>query len=411
LNLKITDVEAFLMSYAMPQPIKLPFYNGERTILKRDAMLIRIKTDKGITGYAPGPAHERARKTIGELIRPQLIGKKIGEYSNIQLPDDLNIRKNFASVELALLDIQAKAADIPLYEILGGKKRDRIKLYGSAGMYMSPEEYAQEAAAIKNMDFSAYKMRPALGPEEDLKTIALMREATGKEFGLMIDAHAWWRMGDKSYTFETVKNLAKEMRHYLPSWLEEPLPPEDHMAYQKLRQNGFVKIASGEHEPDDSGFMDLINSSAVDFIQMDLFCQGGLKTAGKIFQSIQNKNIRFAFHSWGTALEVLVAAHLGICWPENVVEWLEYPCYSHNHQAGMYPFPLADEILTDPLFLERGSLVVPDRPGIGVKINESVIKKYPFIPGPWSIFEIYSPAERIAVSGDHSIKWVQEGKS
>jgi L-alanine-DL-glutamate epimerase-like enolase superfamily enzyme len=183
------------------------------------------------------------------------------------------------------------------------------------------------------------------------------------------------------------------------------------MAYQKLRQNGFVKIASGEHEPDDSGFMDLINSSAVDFIQMDLFCQGGLKTAGKIFKSIQNKNIRFAFHSWGTALEVLVAAHLGICWPENVVEWLEYPCYSHNHQAGMYPFPLADEILTDPLFLERGSLVVPDRPGIGVKINESVIKKYPFIPGPWSIFEIYSPAERIAVSGDHSIKWVQEGKS
>jgi L-alanine-DL-glutamate epimerase-like enolase superfamily enzyme len=276
-------------------------------------------------------------------------------------------------------------------------------------MYMPPEEYASEASAIENRGFLAYKMRPALGPDEDLRTVELMREATTTSFGLMIDAHAWWRMGDKSYSYETIKDLAKEMSRYWPTWLEEPLPPEDHQAYRKLKEDGLVKIASGEHEPDIAGFLDLINTKAVDFVQMDVFCQGGLKTAQHIFKNIQKQNLRFAFHSWGTSLEVLVAAHLGICWPESVVEWLEYPCYSHKNQPGMYPFPLADEILKDPLDIKNGILTVPDKPGIGIDINERVIEKYPFLPGPWSVFSIFSPPEKIAVTGDHSIKWIDEG--
>jgi L-alanine-DL-glutamate epimerase-like enolase superfamily enzyme len=407
--MKINDVQAILMSYPMPEPIKLPFNNGERTILKRDAMLIKITTDKGIIGYAPGPAHEPAQQNINNVIKPLLVGKKIIDYKETQLPQNPNVRIDFGSVEFALLDVLAKAKGVPLHVILGGQQRNKIKLYGSAGMYMSPEEYANEAAAIENKGFLAYKMRPALGPNDDLRTVELMRKATTATFGLMIDAHAWWRMGDKSYSYKTIKNLAKEMSRYSPTWLEEPLPPDDHQAYRKLREVGQVKIASGEHEPDIAGFLDLINTRAVDYVQMDAFCQGGLKTAQHIFANIQKQNLRFAFHSWGTSLEVLVAAHLGICWPESVVEWLEYPCYSHNEQPGMYPFPLADEILRDPLDIENGRLTVPDKPGIGIDINEMVIEKYPFLPGPWSVFSIFSPPEKIAVTGDHSIKWIDEG--
>ena len=113
------------------------------------------------------------------------------------------------------------------------------------------------------------------------------------------------------------------------------------------------------------------------------------------------------FHSWGTTLEVLAAAHLGICWPADVVEWLEYPCHSNNGRPGMYPFPLADEILREPLAIERGDLIVPRGPGLGVEIDERVIEKYPFIPGPWSFFKIDSPPETVAVTGDHSVKWVE----
>ena len=121
--------------------------------------------------------------------------------------------------------------------------------------------------------------------------------------------------------------------------------------------------------------------------------------------------VRFAFHSWGTDLEVLAAAHLGVCWDADVVEWLEYPCYSGDGRPGMYPFPLATEILSEPLPIEAGELVVPSGPGLGIDVDEGVIERYPYLPGPWSEFRIDSPPTVIAVTGDHSVKWVEEGTS
>src|SRR5207245_832919 len=172
-----------------------------------------------------------------------------------------------------------------LSEAVGGRVRDRIRLYGSAGMYMPPVKYAEEAAAVADLGFRAYKMRPALGPDEDLETVRLMRKAVGPDFDLMVDAHTWWRMGDRSYDFPAV-------------------------------------------------------------------------------------------------------AHVCICWQEMVVQWLEYPCYSNEVRAGMYPFPLAEEVFKEPLEISHGDLIVPRKPGLGIEINESVIDRYPWIPGPSSSFRI-----------------------
>ena len=74
----------------------------------------------------------------------------------------------------------------------------------------------------------------------------------------------------------------------------------------------------------------------------------------------------------------------------------------------MYPFPLSDEILKEELEIKNGYLTVPSRPGLGIDINEDIIKKYPYIPGPWSFFHQESPHETIAVTGDHSLKWVKQ---
>jgi L-alanine-DL-glutamate epimerase-like enolase superfamily enzyme len=403
---KITEVQAFLMSYALPEPMRLPFWNGERTIVKRDAMLIRVKTDTGLTGYAPGPAHERAQKEIHDVIRPFLMGKDPRRWAEIKFVGELEISKTYRAVEIALMDLAARYEGCALSEVIGGRKRDRIKLYGSAGMYMSPEGYAREAEIIAKMGFSAYKMRPALGPELDLKTVELMRQAVGPKVGLMIDAHSWWRMGDKSYSAETVTELSREIAKFKPTWLEEPIPPDDHDAYRKLRAQKILPIATGEHEQEEKGFYDLIETDAADYIQMDVCCQGGFAMGQRVFAAVQKKNLRFAFHSWGTALEVLAAAHLGICWPANVVEWLEYPIYTKPGFLVMYPWPMAEEILRDPFEIDHGDLVVPKGPGLGIEIDESVIEKYPFIPGPWSFFRIDSPLETVAVTGDHSVKWV-----
>lgn len=408
--MKITSVEAHLLSFPMPETIHLSFWGGVRRILKRDAMLIRISTDRGLTGYAPGPAHARARDEINTVIRSFLLGQNPLHWKSFDFTGDPELRKTYHAVEIALMDITGKYEGCAISELLGGRQRDQIKLYGSAGMYMPPEKYAEEAASIQAMGFSAYKMRPALGPEDDLRTVELMRKNTGPDFGLMIDAHTWWRMGDLDYSPFTVANLAREMAQYHPYWLEEPMPPDEHDEYASLTAKNILPIASGEHEQTLEGFYDLIDRRAVNFVQADVCCQGGFEMGAEIFRATANAGLRFAFHCWGTMLEVLASAHLGICWPEDVVEWLEYPCYSTGQRAGMYPFPLADEILTEPLDISAGYLKVSDRPGLGIAVDESVIDKYPFIPGPWSFFDQKSPRQTIAVTGDHSIKWISENQ-
>jgi L-alanine-DL-glutamate epimerase-like enolase superfamily enzyme len=409
--MKISSVQSFLLSFPFPEPICLPFYGGERTILKRDALFIRIKTENGLVGYAPGPASEGVHQAIKQVIAPWLEGRTIADPDALRVlfldgpGSNPDLARIYCAVEVALYDLVGKAMGLPVSELIGGRVRDHIRLYGSAGMYMPPESYASEAAAIREMGFRAYKMRPALGPEEDIKTVRLIREATSPEFELMVDAHTWWRMGDRSYSQKTIESVAEQMASYNICWLEEPIPPDDHQSYLALKAKDIVPLASGEHEPNEDRFLDLILTQAVDYVQMDLCCQGGYALGRRLFAEIARQGMRFAFHSWGTALEVIAAAHLGICWPAIVVEWLEYPCYSASGRAGMYPFPLAEEILKDPLELEKGDLVVPRAPGLGVTVNESVIDKYPWIPGPWSYFHIASPSETRAVMSDHSIQW------
>jgi len=413
--MKVTKVQPFLLSYPFDTPVRLLYYGGERTIHKRDAMLIRIETDQGLVGYAPGQGSEAAHAAIRDSIAPFLEGRTLADPDALRVlflkgaGQNPMLTRAYCAVEIGLYDLIGKQKGLPVSELLGGRVRDHIRLYGSAGMYMPPEKYAEEALAVANLGFRAYKMRSALGEQKDLETVRLMRGAVGSDFDLMVDAHTWWRMGDRSYSFETVQRLARDMGEYDIAWLEEPLPPDDHEAYRALHDLDYVPLASGEHEPDEPGFMDLIRSGGVDYVQMDVICQGGYPTGQRILGEIARRGLRFAFHSWGTALEVIAAAHLGICWPETIVDWLEYPCYSTPSRAGMYPFPLAAEILKEPLEIDSGDLIVPRKPGLGVEIDESIITRYPWIPGPWSYFSLDSPAGTWAVTADHSQKWTEGG--
>lgn len=413
--MKITSVRSYLLSYPFQEPIVLRFSGGERTILKRDALFIRVGTDKGLVGYAPGPGSERAHRIIEDVIEPFLRDRTLADPDALRVQflqgpgADPDVAKTYCSVEIALYDIAGKAEGLPVSELIGGRIRDRIRVYGSAGLYMPSEAYAAEAVAIAELGFNAYKMRLAGGAEQDLETVRRVREAVGGDFDLMVDAHTWWRMGDQNYSLETIEQLAEEMAAYNVAWLEEPLPPEDHDGYLRLKEKDLVPLASGEHELHEESLLDLVLTQAVDCIQMDLCSQGGYALGRRVFAEIARQGLRFAFHSSGTALEVIAAAQLGVCWPQMIAEWLEYPCYSSPHRKGMYPFPLASEILTEPLDLDRGYLVVPRKPGLGIDVNESVVDRYPWIPGPWSYFRTDSPAGTKPVTSDRMIR--REGRT
>lgn len=393
----IRSVRAFLLSYPFPEPLRFPFHGGERTITKRDALLIRVDADNGLVGYAPGPATEAARRDIETIIAPFLRGHRLTDPDALRVKflegpgQDWPLMKHYCAVEIALFDLAGKECGLPISELLGGRVRDRIRLYGSAGMYMLPEQYAEEAHAISQLGFRAYKMRAGIGPQDDVATVRLMRKAVGPDFDLMVDGQAWWRMGDRNYVQATIHDIAEQMGDYHVAWLEEPIPPDQHDSYRRLRELDYVPLAGGAHEPTEHTYMDLIFTECVDYVQMDVGCQGGYPTARRLLPEVAHAGMRFAFHSDGTALEVMAAAQLGICWPEMVVEWLEYPCYSTPSRAGMYPFPLASEILTEPLNLDHGDLIVPRKAGLGVDVDERVIERYRWIPGPGTTDRLDSP--------------------
>ena len=186
--MKIERVRAYLLSYPFTEPIRLPFWGGERTIYKRDAMLIRVEADNGLVGYAPGPGSETAQQAIERVIAPFLVNRALTDPDALRVlflegpGADPELAKVYCAVEIALYDLAGKRQGLPISELIGGRVRDGIRLYGSAGMYMPPEGYAAEAAAIAKLGFRAYKMRPAMGPEKDLETVRLMRRGRGSGF-------------------------------------------------------------------------------------------------------------------------------------------------------------------------------------------------------------------------------------
>ena len=401
--MRIRSVQAHLLSYPLPEPLRLNYYGAQRTIIKRDAMLVRIESDDGLVGYAPAPGSEESKTSIDTLVGPFLEGRTLADPDALRVHflegpgRTTELQRLYCAVEIGLYDLVGKAKGLPVSELLGGRVRDRIRLYGSAGMHLTAEQHAEEALAISKLGFRAYKMHSGIGPDEDIETVRQMRDAVGPDFDLMVDAHAWWQMGDRNYIEATIDELAEKLGEYNIAWLEEPLPPDHHEGYRRLKELDWVPLASGVHEPDEPSFLDLI-FAGVDYLQLDLISQGGYPTARRMLAEISRAGLKLAFHSWGTALEVIAAAQLGVCWPDQAVEWLEYPCYSAPSRAGMYPFPLAAEILKEPLQLDHGDLILPKSPGLGVEVDEGVIERYPWIPGPWSFVRTDSPSETRAIT-------------
>ena len=407
--MKISGLQAVLLSCPMPDPVELPFHGGKRTIYKRDALYVKVTTEGGLSGYGPGAASEATAKLVNQCFPEILLGREVGDPAGF-LSDALEKLGDHAlaaagAVEVALYDLWGRAEGCSVTNFLGGRKQDTVRCYGSAGMYQTAEQYAEEAAAVCEGGYKAYKYRPALGPDEDMRTVQLMREAIGPEVGICMDAHAWWRMGDHSYGAATTEEVAHAVSDLGVTWLEEPLPVEDRDSYAELRKKQIVPVAAGEHEHDVEGFRKLIEGGCVDFAQADVSHHGGFSGLTQVMQICEREEVAFAFHNWGTALETVCDALVGACFPRSTAAWLEYPQYAHRDSRVMYPYPLSDELVPDAPIPVAGELSLPDGPGLGITVNEAMMDKYPYRPGPWSIFELESPPTKLALSGDHALPW------
>ena len=272
-------------------------------------------------------------------------------------------------IEIALWDLAGKAQGVPVYRLLGGKFRDRIRLYVDS----AHTDYNERAAEVKERGFTAIKfdLDDAQNPHkldpwnwsvtpDELKSLVdqafAIREGIGDSLDLAIDLHG-------RYDATAGMKIAQEMEPLNLLWLEEPVPPENIDALAKITHATGTPICVGENLYLRHGFRDLLQQQAADIIMPDISKCGGLSECRKIANMAEMYYIPFAPHNNSSALSTVGDAHVCASVPNFLV--LEYHRFDD---------PTWDDVLaTDASVIQRGHVMLTDAPGLGVELNEEFL--------------------------------------
>lgn len=390
MKVKVDELQACLLSSPLPQPLRRPVQGGQVTIYKRDCLLVRARTSQGQVGFGAGTPSPNVAQLINRNLRAAVVGLNPGNLAGLRRkvfqrrPRYPGLVQAFAAVEMALLDLQGQIAGCPLSELLGGRVRGRVRIYASGGVYLDGEESVREAGLWAGSGFSACKLGLGMSPRQDLQTVRKLREAFPPPWGIMVDARAW---RGEDYGLEETGRMLRDMASCRLEWVEEPVAPEDTRAIRQLLKDCPVPISGGGGEPSLERWLDLARSESLDLLQLDVLHLGGLLDACRALREVQPLGRRVAIGRLSTPLEAAALAQLASCFESDLVGWMEWPQYSGDGRSGTYPFRLAEQMLHTPLWIDRGELIVPEAPGLGVKVNEAVIRRFPYRSGPCSSFQ------------------------
>lgn len=407
--MRLANITVHTLSSPIEPSQERPFYGGIRRLHKRDFVLVVVESGDGAVGYAPGAATSSAMREyfegtshddFADLMETRVADAFTGvdvdsprdiasTVRGLDLPTKLT-SEAIGVLDVAYHDIHGKEVGAPVYELLADREVEPapLDLYASSGMYMDPAGYAEQAKAIQDRGFTAYKYRPAGPPEADLETIRQIREAVGEEMDIMVDAHTWWKLGERSYDFAQVVDVIEGMTAVDPYWIEEPVEPADYDAYERLCDRVDAPVAGGESEESPEGLRRLAETG-IRYLQGDVRHHAGFTGCWDVIEDVAGRDeVTFVPHNFGTQLGLVANAHLVAAQPET--PYLEYPVFGDD-TAGMYPFPLAEDVVADDLVIEDGTFSVPSGPGLGIEVDESVVDEYPHREGAWTEF-IYEDA-------------------
>ncbi|MFB6296272.1 MAG: mandelate racemase/muconate lactonizing enzyme family protein [Halobacteriales archaeon] len=408
--MEISDVSGYALSSPIDPPQERSFHGGTRRLLKRDVVLVVVETTGGRRGFAPAGASSSAMReffeedsqgTFADVMEGPVAAALEGEtVEDVTGAHDLlrgtdlhgkTLSEAVSAVDVALYDLLGKEQGAPVYELLaeeaGTDPTTELPLYASAGMYMEPEGYVEQAETIEELGFFGYKYRPGIGVEGDRHTVELLAERI-EETEIMLDTHTWWKLGE-AYGRETVRDLIEHADAHGAYWVEEPVEPDDHEGYVDLAETG-APLAGGESEDSPGGLLALGETGAVDFLQGDVRHHEGFTGCGEAIEWCAGRDVEFVPHNFGTWLGLAANAHLVAAGADTRL--VEYPVFKGDPaldgdpDPGMYPFDLAFDLIEGQPAIEDGRLSVSDDPGLGVEVNLDVIEEYPFVEGPWTEF-------------------------
>ncbi len=360
--MKITGVSAI--------PLAIPLDEGQPASAwaagTGKQILVRVETDEGLVGWGECFAYGvplAVCNVVDEGLAPLVTGYDPTqiEYLLQRMQQALMIwgRRGLgmfavSGVELALWDLAGKARGLPVYDLLGGLCRPRLRAYASLLRYSSPDDVARVAAKAVASGATAVKLH-----QIDLPSIAAAREAIGPDVELMVDTNCPW-------TVEEAIRMGRQLERFDLRWLEEPVwPPEDYAGLARVRSAIRIPIACGENDATVFGFKAILDAGAADVVQPSMTKAGGLSEMKKIATLAAASGVTCVPHSYYFGPGLAATLHLIAATPG--VPYVEFP-----------PGELAAPLLTAPIRCVDGFVGVPDAPGLGADPDPAVLARYPY---------------------------------
>ncbi len=348
----------------------------------RNLTFVKVITDEGLEGIGEVRMLNHTDALLGyfaEAVPNHILGH---DPSNIEELVQKMFRNDFArageiamsaiaTVEMACWDIIGKSLNQPVYKLLGGAVRDRIKAYAN-GWYTverTPEEFHAAALKVTAKGYKALKFDPfgsgfyELDFTERGRVIELVeavRSAVGPDVEILIEMHG-------RFNPATAIGMARELERFNPSWLEEPVPPENIAALKKAAEKINIPIATGERMHTRFEFRELIESQAADYIQPDISHFGGLLETKKLAAWAENYYVLVAPHNVGGPVSTAAALHFAASTP--------------NFKIQEHFNDFADEWVKttapgNPEVID-GYFALPQGPGLGIILNEDAVQAHP----------------------------------
>ena len=366
-------------------------------------MFLKVYTDEGIVGYGEPVVEGRAR-TVETAIRElesYLIGKDPREiehhwqamYQGAFYRGGPILVSAISGIEQALWDIKGKYYNMPVYEMLGGKCRNKIRMYPHIREFdktngTTVEDMVKSAIEKKDEGFTAIKYSistPVRNIEnkkwidDEIGRFAAVREAVGDEMDIAVDFH-----GRVSPAMAI--RLAKGLEPYYPMFIEEPCLPENVDTMVRIARSTSIPIASGERLFTKWGFRELLEKQAVSVVQPDLCHAGGIFEARKIAAMAEVYYGSIAPHNPLGPISLAACLQLDACVPNFLMQ--EYPTVEEKWDLGV-------GYLKKPFVIENGYISLPEGPGLGIELDEEALKDKIY-DGSWDTPRIYHEDGSIA---------------
>ena len=346
-------------------------------------VFVKIETDAGISGIGEGTLEYKEHALLGAIedIKRVLIGQDPRQVERIchELYRDSYwrvgpvLQSAISAVNMAMWDIKAKACNVPVYEMLGGKVRDSIRMYANVWFSgaKTPDEFAAAAVAAKEKGVTALKWDPfgkayMYMDNKDLSyslsIVEAVRGAVGNDVDLLIEGHG-------RFNIATGIHIANELKQFNPMFFEEPTPPDSFDAIAEVRRKSPVAIAAGERVYSLTQFREFLDKGCADFAQPDMSHCGGISAVMKMAAMAEPHYVAIAPHNPSGPVANACALHLAAAIPGFRI--LEICLTDVSWRK---------ELTNERVVFEKGNILIPEGVGLGLELNEENCLKYPFQP-------------------------------